>query len=100
MQQPDNPGATEQERALGYVSTQMWDDYKTRFRPAEKALAKKAEFTPGERAQVKGAVAADTAAAFKGLARSTVAAGGVSGANVASGKTKMTLAADANDHND
>jgi hypothetical protein len=56
-------------------------------------LIKKAEFTAGERAQVKGEVAADTAAAFKGLTRSTVASGEATGADVSSGKTKLALAA-------
>jgi hypothetical protein len=95
MESPKDPGPTQQEQALASVSSHERNDYVTRFRPAEKALAKKAEFTEGERAQVKGAVAADTAAAFKGLDRSTIASGGIAGADVSSGKTKLSLAGDA-----
>jgi len=88
-------GPSEQEQALADIGEENWAAYKEDYRSAEKALAKKAEFTKGERAQVKGEVAADAAAAFKELARSTVASGSQAGANVASGKTKLNLAADA-----
>jgi hypothetical protein len=88
-------GPTEQEQALADVSTETWEAYKADYRPAETALAKKAEFTAGEEAQVKGEVAADTAAAFAGLARSTVATGEQTGAGTQSGRTKLSLAADA-----
>jgi hypothetical protein len=83
---------TEAEKALERVSVSQWNDYVGKFRPAEAALAKKIELTEGERAQVKGQVAADTAAAFKGVARSTTVATSVAGANVASGRSKFTLA--------
>ncbi len=92
---PDKPQATEQEKALADVSAAQWTDYVERFRPAEAALIRKAELTKGERAQVKGEVAADTATAFAGLSRSTVATGQQAGANVSSGKTKLGLAGDA-----
>jgi len=93
--QPKDPGPSQQEMALADVSSQQWNDYISRFRPAELALAKNAELTKGERAQVKGEVAADTAQAFKGLTRSTIAAGGAAGAQAGSGKTKLSIAADA-----
>jgi len=86
---------TEQERALNEVSVAQWNDYVSRFRPAEAALVKNLELTGGERARVKGDVAADTAAAFKGLTRSTISAGEQSGADVSSGKTKFSLAGNA-----
>ena len=96
MAKPKKVGPTQQERALADVSGQQWADYVERFRPAEAALIRKAEFTAGEKAQVKGEVAGDTAAAFAGLARDTVAKGGAAGANVNYGKTKLSLAANAN----
>ena len=80
-------GPTAQERALSDVSLSSWNDYVERFRPAEAALIKKAEFTAGEKAQVKGEASADTHAAFAGLSRDTVAKGGQAGADVNSGKT-------------
>jgi len=95
MKSPSKPEPTEEEKALEKVSVDTWNDYITRYRPAEAALAKKAEFTAGERAQVTGEVSADTAAAFKGLHRSTVSSSAVAGADVSSGKTKFSLAADA-----
>lgn len=95
MKAPKKEPPTQQERALAAVSSAQWTDYVERFRPAEVALIKKAQLTSGERAQVKGEVAADTASAFKGLARDTVAKGAQSGANVSSGKTKLNLAGDA-----
>jgi len=95
MAKPKKTGPTAQERALADTSRSQWADYVERFRPAEAALIKKAEFTAGEKAQVKGEASADTHAAFAGLARDTVAKGGQAGADVNSGKTKFTLAADA-----
>jgi len=92
---PGKTGPTQQEIALSDVSNAQWEDYKARFRPAEKALAKNAEMTKGERAQVKGQVSADTEQAFKGLMRSTIASGAASGAQASSGKTKLSIAADA-----
>lgn len=92
---PEIVGPTAAETALAEVSKARWDVYVEDFRPAEIALAQNAELTKGEKARVKGEVSADTAAAFKGLARSTIAAGAASGANVASGKTKFSLATDA-----
>jgi len=92
---PKKQGPTAQETALAEVSQQQWGDYVARFRPAEAALIKKAAFTAGEEASVKGQVAADAAAAFKGMARNTTAAGEIAGARANSGKTKMSLAADA-----
>lgn len=88
-------GPSQQEIALAEVSTETWEAYKEDYRPAEKALQKKAEFTAGEEAQVKGEVAADSAAAFAGLARDTVATGEQTGAGGNSGRTKLGLAADA-----
>ncbi len=95
MKAPRKVKASAQETALGESSIGMWNDYVSRFRPAEAALAKEAELTAGERAGIKGAVAGDVAAAFKGLTRSTVASGQQSGADVNSGKTKLSLASDA-----
>jgi hypothetical protein len=95
MAQAKTQGPTEQEKALGEVSKYQWDDYVERFRPAEAALIKKARLTGGERAAAKGLASADTAAAFKGAARGSVAAGALTGAKVGSGRTKMSLAADA-----
>jgi len=92
---PKKVGPTAQETALADVSGQQWTDYVERFRPAEVALIKQAQLTEGERAQVKGEVAADTAAAFKGLTRNTIATGEQTGADVSSGKTKLSLAGDA-----
>lgn len=84
--------ATPEEIELRRVSGAQWNDYVSRFRPAEAALAKSVELTAGERAQVKGEVSADTAAAFKGLSRETISATGQAGADVSSGKTKLSLA--------
>jgi len=92
---PKKQKPTAQEQALAQVSSAQWTDYKARFRPAEEALAKNAELTSGERARVKGEVSADTAAAFKGMTRSTITAGAQAGAQASSGKTKLSLAADA-----
>ena len=92
---PKKQGPTAEERALQQVSSAQWNDYKERFRPAEKALALNAKLTDGERAQVKGEVAADTAQAFSGLTRSTISAGEQAGADVNSGKTKLSLAGNA-----
>ncbi len=88
-------GPTASERALADVSSQQWDDYVQRFRPAEAALIKKAKFTAGEKAQVKGEASADTAASFAGLARDTVSKGKQAGGDANSGRTKFSLAADA-----
>jgi hypothetical protein len=95
MKTPKKQGATAEETALKETSIAQWNDYVGRFRPAEAALAKKAELTSGERASVKGQASADTAAAFKGLNRETIAAGGQTGANANSGKTKLSLAGNA-----
>ncbi len=95
MQSPKKEAPTAQERALTDVSLASWTDYVERFRPAEIALIKKAEFTAGEKAQVKGEVAADTASAFSGLNRDTISSGEQTGADVSSGKTKLGLAGDA-----
>ncbi len=95
MKSPKKVGPTAQETALADVSAQQWTDYVERFRPAEAALIKQAQLTEGERAQVKGEVAGDTAAAFKGLTRNTIATGEQTGADVSSGKTKLSLAGDA-----
>lgn len=95
MKSPSKQGPSAEERQLSAQSAATWNDYVARFRPAEAALAKKAEFTAGESAQVQGEASADTAAAFKGLSRNTVATGGISGADVNSGKTKLNLAGDA-----
>ena len=95
MKAPPKVGPTAQERALSDVSQAQWNDYVARFRPAEAALIKKAEFTAGEKAQVKGEASADAQAAFAGLARDTVAKGKQAGGDVNSGRTKLSLAADA-----
>ena len=95
MKAPKKEGPTAQETALAQQSKSQWDDYVTRYKPAEAALIKKAQLTAGERAQVKGEVSADTEAAFKGLARTTKVAGEAAGADISSGKTKLSLAADA-----
>ena len=95
MKSPKKQGPTAEETALREVSSQQWNDYVERFQPAEAALIKKAEFTAGEKAQVKGEVAGDVAAAFKGATRNTVSSHGAGGADVSSGKTKLSLAADA-----
>lgn len=92
---PPKVRASAQETALKNASTASWNDYIAKYRPAEAALAKEAELTAGERAGIKGAVSGDVAEAFKGLTRDTVAAGGQSGADVNSGKTKLSLAGDA-----
>ena len=95
MKSPEKQGPTAQETATADVSSQTWADYVERYRPAEAALIRKAEFTAGEKAQVKGEVAADTAAAFKGASRSSISANEQAGASAASGKSKLALAADA-----
>lgn len=95
MKAPPKEKATAGELALKDVSRQKEADYQSRFRPAERALIKDAELTKGERAQVKGEASADTAAAFKGMDRSTISAGAQAGAQGSSGKTKLSLAADA-----
>jgi len=95
MKSPKKPKPTAEERELERVSVATWNDYTARFRPAEAALAKKAQLTSGERARVTGEVSADVGAAFKGLTRSTVSSGEQAGADVSSGKTKLSLAADA-----
>lgn len=92
---PKKQGPSAQERALADVSKAQWNDYVKRFRPAEAALAKDAQLTAGERARVKGEVAADSEAAFKGLTRATVAGGTAAGAKADSSKTKLSLAANA-----
>jgi hypothetical protein len=86
---------TEEERALKEVSVAQWNDYVSRFRPAEAELIKRAELTGGEKASVRGQAATDVASAFKGLTKGTITAGEVSGADVSSGKTKFGLAANA-----
>jgi hypothetical protein len=86
---------TEQERALEEVSVAQWNDYVTRFIPAESELIKQSELTEGERASVKGQASADTASAFKGLTRDTLAASEAGGADVSSGKAKFGLASNA-----
>jgi len=95
MRAPAKVGPTASERALADVSSQQWNDYVARFRPAEAALIKKAEFTAGEKAQVKGEASADTAASFAGLARDTISKGKQAGGDANSGRTKFSLAADA-----
>ena len=86
---------TPEERALKEVSIAQWNDYVNLYQPAEAELMKRAELTAGELASVKGQASADTAAAFKGLTRSTQAASEASGADLSSGKSKFSLAADA-----
>ncbi len=92
---PRKVQASAEEKALGESSIGMWNDYVSRFRPAEAALAKDAILTPGERASIKGGVSGDVGEAFKGLTRSTISSGEISGADVNSGKTKLSLAGDA-----
>lgn len=92
---PKVPGPSPEEIALKEVSVAQWNDYVSRFRPAEAELIKRSELTAGERASIRGQAATDTASAFKGLTRGTVAAGEASGADVTSGKTKMGLAGNA-----
>lgn len=95
MKSPKKEGPTAEETALKEVGVATWNDYSARYRPAEAALVKEAELTAGERASVKGQANADVAGAFKELTRNTIASGGVAGANVNSGKTKLGLAGDA-----
>ena len=92
---PKKQGPTAEERELNRVSVAQWNDYVTRFRPAEAELVRRAELTAGERASVKGQARGDVAAAFDGLTRDTIAAGGQTGARVNSGKTKLALAGNA-----
>lgn len=92
---PKDPGPSQADMAQVAVAGHQWNDYMTRFAPAEAELVKRSEFTAGERARVRGEVAADTATAFKGLARKTVSASGQAGQNLASGATKLGLAGNA-----
>lgn len=84
-------GPTAQERELERVSVAQWNDYVSRFQPAEAALAKRAELTQGEINRAQGEANADAAGAFAGLNQQTVAAGEISGAGVDSGRTKAGL---------
>ncbi len=95
MKGPKKVKQTASERAFENMSNAAWNDYVKTFRPAEAALAKNATLTAGERAGIKGAVSADTAEAFKGLTRDTISSSGQAGADVSSGKTKLSLAQDA-----
>jgi len=95
MAKAKKEGPTAQERALEGVATATWNDYVGRYRPAEAELIRRAEFTDGERASLKGQASADVAGAFKGLTRNTIASGAQSGADIQSGKTKLSLAGDA-----
>lgn len=92
---PTKQVATKGEIELGQRSVTAWNDYVSKFMPAEAELARRAEFTAGEKARVTGEANADTANAFKGLTRSTVTSAAQGGADVSSGKTKFSLAADA-----
>lgn len=94
MAKGKTPGPTQQERALADRSEAQWLDYVERFRPAEVELIKRAQFTKGERASVEGQAATDAAAAFKGTTRASHA--GAGSKQIGSGRSKMSLAADAN----
>ncbi len=95
MKKPKKQGPTAQEKALEQVSIAQWNDYVARFRPAEAELARRAEFTEGEKLAARGMASADSAAAFKGLTRQTVLAQSVSGADESSGRTKLAMAGNA-----
>lgn len=95
MKSPKKPKATAEEKELERVSVAQWNDYAARYRPAEAELIRRAELTEGEKARVTGEAAADTAGAFKGLTRSTVASNLATGADASSGRNKFALAADA-----
>jgi hypothetical protein len=92
---PKDPGPSQADIAQVQVSQARWSHYVSQYRPAEAALVERAEFTAGERNRVRGEVAADTAAAFKGLDRKTVSAGGQAGSKVGSGSALMALAGNA-----
>lgn len=92
---PKIPGPSEEEKATKEVSIAQWNDYYSRFVPAEAELIRRSELTAGERASVKGQVAGDVASSFAGLTRGTLAAGESSGADASSGKTKFALASNA-----
>jgi hypothetical protein len=75
---PKVPGPSPEEIALKEVSVAQWNDYVTRYIPAESELIKRSELTAGEKASVRGQAATDVASAFKGLTKGTITAGEVS----------------------
>lgn len=95
MKKPKKQGPTAEEKALQEVSIGQWNDYVARFRPAEAELARRAEFTRGEKLAAEGMAGADAAAAFKGLTRDTIASQKIAGADASSGRTKFALAGNA-----
>ena len=95
MKKPKKQGPTAQEKALEEVSIATWNDYVERFQPAEAELARRAEFTEGEKLAARGMANAEAAAAFKGLTRDTMAAQLVSGADESSGRSKFAMAGNA-----
>jgi len=95
MKAPSKQQASAEERALKDVATSSWNVYTSSYIPAEAALAKTAEMKQGEVESIKGQANADTAAAFKGMARQTQVSHQISGADEQSGKSKFALAGDA-----
>ena len=92
---PKVPGPSPEEIALKEVSIAQHNDWVKRFVPAESELIRRSELTAGEKASVRGQAATDVASAFKGLTKGTITAGEAGGADVSSGKTKMSLAGNA-----
>jgi hypothetical protein len=93
--QPKDPGPSQADVAQVAVAEARWNDYVAMYRPAEAAMVKRSEFSAGERNRVRGEVSGDTGAAFKGLDRKTVSAGGQAGGKISSGSTLMALAGNA-----
>jgi hypothetical protein len=90
-----DPGPSQADIAQVEVASARWDHYMANYRPAELELVRRSEFTAGEQAQVRGEVAADTAAAFSPLTRKTISAGSQAGHRAGSGSTKLDLAGNA-----
>jgi hypothetical protein len=92
---PKDPGPSQADIAQVQVSQARWNHYVAQYRPAEAAMVARSEFTAGERNRVRGEVAADTAGAFGGLNRKTIAAGNQAGDKTGSGSALMALAGNA-----
>lgn len=95
MKKPKTPGPTAEETALRDVSSKTYNDVIAQYRPAEAALVKRMQLTPGKIAQVKGGVSGDVAESYKGLTRSSITANAARGADVNSAAAKFGLASDA-----
>lgn len=92
MSKPKKAKKTEQEKTLEIISIKKHESYVKLFRPAEKKFIEQIQVTQGEREQIRGRVAADSAAANKDTQKLTRAAQRARGGEAGSGASILAQA--------